>query len=341
MAEIDTVYQIFKDFFTEDKVDIEQVSPYLYDIVVYFPEVKVTNEYGKYTIIKELYCRTQVASNGELIRGPEFKRSEYTKAELNYRYLHSHVLSLTNDTLYSWKACCLGRGPLLSTVSRLKCYYDEDGWLMYCHELDVYVTVESTKGVPYRRLEGLSHNGGITLNTVYSLSSYSNMISQISTPNSSPTLYYILSKTLDKAFKTLTFTYNGMFYEVACPGPKLVTTLTNLCIKAIHSSIPIMEDRRELYNLLLVSDCVYEEGVIKTWEATAALGVSYQEGHLVLQFKGKDIKLHVTDTKSKRSNTGLSVLRPIYYQFLLYKIIQTINGTAAVLPTNEERIFFV
>lgn len=341
MAEIDTVYQIFKDFFTEDKVDMEQVSSNLYDIIVYFPEVKVTNEYGKYTIIKELYCRTQVASNGELLRGPEFKRSEYTRAELNYQYLHSHVQALTTDSLYSWKGCCLGHGPLLSTVSRLKARYDEDAWLMYCHELDVYVTVESVKGIPYRRLEGLSHNGGSTLTTIYSVYTYSGMSSQISAHYINPNINAILNEALDKALKTLPFTYNGMFYEIAYPGPKVLTTLTNLCIEAVHSLIPDINDREGVYRLLIVSDCVYEEGIIKSWMHNGANRVDYQEGHLVLQFKGKDIKLHVTNTNTRKPSTGLSVLRPTYYQFLLYKIIQVINGTAAVSSTSEERMFFV
>ena len=138
---IDGIYNIFKDYYGEDHVDLQGN-----DIIVYWPEVTVTNEVNESVTIKELYAKVQLN-----VCRFELARCWYTQEQANSGYTHSHISRST--TLGQWGSPCLGRGPIVATMEYLRRDpSDFDRWQLFCWELDKYVRVESLNGVPYIKM---------------------------------------------------------------------------------------------------------------------------------------------------------------------------------------------
>lgn len=192
--------EIFKDYYGEDRVDliipnikvfesnynnsivfpdnytIEEIlfninsenNPY---ILVYFPEVTITNEYKESHNIKDLYVKINLLYNGSF-KGNTFYmlRTTYTYSEYIKRYIHSHAKKLFK--VNSFSECCLGTGPLSNTINSLnKLNYNLDLCKLFCYELDKYTKVESIKGIPYIKLQSLStaySNNRCTLSSFFS-----------------------------------------------------------------------------------------------------------------------------------------------------------------------------
>lgn len=128
------------------------------EILIRFPNVTVTNEYGKSIDITELYTRVRIYSNGTMSHRFDMIRSEYTTVQYMSGYAHSHL----PGAYLEWMQPCLGSGPIYSTMHSLMSNFDENIWGLFCYELSKYVTVESVAGVPYIRLETVgARTGGV------------------------------------------------------------------------------------------------------------------------------------------------------------------------------------
>jgi hypothetical protein len=179
---INSVYSIFKDFYGEDRVDLvtcdfnslrdtysklpqqnlELILNLLKQscvdncfILVYFPEVTVTNEFDQYTNIYDLYAKVKLGFKGTILDYPTFNRSTYTKEQYINDYMHSHVISIDKHN-HTFQKACFGRGPIINTIGKLLISYDEYDWNLFCLELQKYVETESIQGVPYHRLASIS-----------------------------------------------------------------------------------------------------------------------------------------------------------------------------------------
>lgn len=122
-------------------------------ILVHFPEVKVTNESGKSTIIKDLFAKITLNAKG-YYASLKFCKTHYTYSHFIHGYMHSHVPKQYSYSDFDY--CCTGSGPINNTIHYLN-YYNEDTdynsqWLQFCWDLDKYVTIESEEGIPYLRL---------------------------------------------------------------------------------------------------------------------------------------------------------------------------------------------
>lgn len=187
------VYEIFKNHFGEDYVDLQKIpdnekfkeivdayrisdkytvtdndidytrsliARQYCDIIVWWPKVTVTNEHNKSIDIQDLYAKVTINIYGLMPYeswGFYLNRSTYTSKQFNSNYLHSHVRSIPMSNLKEFTSPCLGRGPILETIKTLKKDNDEVIWMLFCEELSRYVTVESLTGVPYKRLEEVGH----------------------------------------------------------------------------------------------------------------------------------------------------------------------------------------
>ena len=129
------------------------------NIMVYFPHITVTNENGKSIDIKKMFVKVPVTVRG-LFKGGgmKFNRSEYTVAQLRSCYMHSHVNSISYDSLSHFKSSCLGDGPIRDTIILLNDTFDRDRWFLLCLELSKYIEVESLAGGPYMRLENVTNS---------------------------------------------------------------------------------------------------------------------------------------------------------------------------------------
>lgn len=184
---VNEVYEVFQHHFKEDYVDIQQSSDdllihychlwlengkYNMDetaintlkeyfnavIMVWWPQVKVTNENDKFVIINDLYAKIQINGYGCIPmedHGFRLNRATYSDKQFDSGYLHSHVRGIPKSDFTQFMAPCLGDGPIKNTIVTLKTHNDPVEWMLFCEELSRYVTVESLAGVPYQKLENI------------------------------------------------------------------------------------------------------------------------------------------------------------------------------------------
>ena len=187
------VYEVFKNFFGEDYVDLQHlptgamviptsmvsvadvphtdinnmqighirrrlIEAHFYPfILVYWPTVTITNEHNKSIEIKDLFAKVTLTMDGTIPYEYTFQlnRSTYNTDQFFYSqgYMHSHIAHIPKHNLSEFQNPCLGTGPIKDTIRTLNESNDEVIWMLFCRELALYVTVESLSGVPYNRLE--------------------------------------------------------------------------------------------------------------------------------------------------------------------------------------------
>jgi hypothetical protein len=123
-------------------------------IMVWWPEVTVTNENDKSITIQDLYAKIQITLEGRIpyeVRSFMLCRTTFSEVQYISGYQHSHLPSFRG--ISGFEAPCLGTGPINNTVLELKNNCDSTEWMLFCQELSMYVTVESLRGGPYIRME--------------------------------------------------------------------------------------------------------------------------------------------------------------------------------------------
>ena len=186
------VYEIFKDFFGEDRVDLQNVikfedlskkgtkadidkaikdiddscsSPDRYApnfnnrhlpfILVYFDKVTIKNEYDVSRELTKLYVKVILEYSGKIRGRFLINRAEYTYKEFISNYMHSHISSIPISNMSEFQTPCTGSGPINRTISSLCVDYNEDLWRLFCVEVDKFMAVESIAGTPYHRMDSI------------------------------------------------------------------------------------------------------------------------------------------------------------------------------------------
>ena len=166
------VYEIFKEYFGEDKTDFQCLSFEDYklryegesvfnpqdwlkscDILIWFPEVKVTNENDKSITIRDLYVKVSVCTDGTLMKKPTMNRATFSYEEWMSGYSHSHLPNIYTSKLKDFRIPCYGFGPINDTIEFLLTSCDEEYWMLLCSEIEDFVQVESIEGRPFKYLE--------------------------------------------------------------------------------------------------------------------------------------------------------------------------------------------
>lgn len=142
-----------------------------FSIIVHFPEVRIENEDGVYVDVKDLWVKVPLTmckidynhpfseTNMECLMNVSFTmtRTNYQMSHLRADYMHSHCPGVPWSDMSVWMKCCLGSGPIKNTVATLTSEYNPDIWELFCVELDKYVSTESLRGGPYRRISSINH----------------------------------------------------------------------------------------------------------------------------------------------------------------------------------------
>ena len=138
-----------------------------YGLLIYFPEVTVTNEMNESTVIRDFFARVPLTPHGKLATGFQFNKATYTEAEIRIGYMHSHCHSIDRLNPEYWQSPCLGSGPIRGTIAVLMQDFDEQRWGLFFWELDKVTQVESLSGVPYIKLQniGISNNQEVSITT--------------------------------------------------------------------------------------------------------------------------------------------------------------------------------
>lgn len=316
------IKEIFDDYYGEERVDLQGYLKledlienfedrdnieftqelideihYMYNnlfILVYFPKVRVTNEYNKYIDITQLWARVYIKYEGKSIGYFDLNRSEYTENQFRSNYLHSHVSSIPVSDFSMFQAPCLGDGPIRSTLATLAVDFDEAIWKLFCLELDKYVQVESLTGVPYIKLEN-----------VQDYSTYST-INSFATQNLNGPVPYrgFWSRELIKSFlsyifyhRILKFNYYNNQYGIALSFYEYMIIISNAFIRWYNSLYKIEEckiiyrellDDKILFGAIVKDNKIYVKTSIRQYNP-----LNNYNGKYVCTFKGKDILLNI------------------------------------------------
>lgn len=317
IVKINEVYQIFKDYFTEDRVDLRNVlskerfcsrcvtvsddnyivdnsdSPY---IIVHFPVVTITNEYNDSVTIKDLWAKIALTYKGTLRHGFSLNRSHYPFSHWKSDYMHSHIPGIPKDRISEFLSPCLGSGPIKDTISSLASGYDELLWQLFCRELEVYVTVESIEGVPYRRIANIGNSQHRRI--IVDNGSFCSFYNYNYRDNS-------FSRDLVKKFikhlidnRIFNFNFNGISYSISMSSFDYYINISNAFIdwynklyndKEINITYLDLISYNVIYKVDIVDNCIYHSSVPTANNVT--------DGIVVLTFKDKPIHLVIEDNE--------------------------------------------
>ena len=318
-----------QNFFNNLNNCIDQILKVI-NIYIYFPEVKITNEYNKYRFIHDLYVKVPIKYSGTLAGEFKLNRSSYSIEELKSGYMHSHVSYIPTYDFSQFQSCCLGSGPIRNTINNLIIDFDENIWNLFCLELSKYVETESIEGVPYHRLEGVTNNSTTYQN--YSLL-YSKYMDNIKPLLREFIPYFIRQKKLKFNF------INGK-YSIGMSFIEYMVTISNCFIEWYNKEYLIGKFR---YSLDELKDDFLQEGIIKdnkiyTKSDSNTAYLNYQN-KFVCTFKGKDVLLKIKNcTQDNNYSLFLSIPTAMV---LLHKILKIINCSYGnedpITNTNSEK----
>jgi hypothetical protein len=324
----------FQDLYTNHHYN----NNYVY-ILVHFPQVRVSNESGKSTIIKNLFARISLSLKGEF-RRLEFSKTHYTYAHFIHGYLHSHV---PRELTYNdFNGCCTGTGPINDTIHNLQ-YYEEDNdytdqWMQFCWDLDKYVTVESEAGIPYIRM----NNCVSEIRTGEEISLNLDKVSN--TLNSAFSHYYYLDTYDLQEFvkylirnKVFKFKWSHKKWDYAHSNEDLIILISNHFLKWIKT-----------YSLISSDYCVNVQG--RYFEQTISINnklfckshttppdITKHQNKDMFVFKGEMQKLHIDNPTN--NNIGFiwtlkfGCAQPILIYLL--KIINIYYGKDSITETGN------
>lgn len=153
------IYSIVKEYYGEEHTDLQEISEDDWKegsdssyILIWFPEVEITNSREEKHTIRDLYVRLRI--NGEAHLGAfEMTVATFTNAQWMSDYAHSHLPGITGFT-----TPCLGSGPITSTITILRSEdFDETSWEILCSQIEDFVKWESVEGGPYRYMKDITN----------------------------------------------------------------------------------------------------------------------------------------------------------------------------------------
>lgn len=312
-------------------------------IMVYWPSVTITNEYGKSVKIDDLYAKIPILLSGKMQdkyrSGFVLNRGKYSALQFHSNYMHSHIAHIPFD-ISVFMEPCLGDGPIKQTINTLRTEYSKGIWRLFCHELSVYVTVESIKGIPYNRLENIGyrrgrHQGQFTgFNAPYTeelpVCSHYALYNYNAEPFR-PTLlrnfihYYLYHNHLKINYANKVYSIGMTYYD-------FMLDISNAFISYFNEWCE--EHKEELFGGF---DMEYNRHSlthsVKVYNETFYFDTSTQNsgnvsniGRKVCTFKGKDVLLKVYGTNNEdQPDFTTHLLSQNMAMYILYKILQVLN----------------
>lgn len=321
------VYEIFKDFFGENLVDLQGFpdlvpdspalgeSSYSGYIIVRFPHVTVTNEHERSIDIKEVYIKLKIDHAGSLVGRFQLSRAHFPMSHIKSNYAHSHIPGIPSlDTPFLDP--CLGSGPINNTINSLNVDFDEDLWNLFCLELQKYVGTESVSGVPYRYLEHIGvdrYSSSVNTYNIYHSSSLPRHYSHV--------LYKKFLR--EVSFSSLKFKYHNNEWQFAMSYTKYMILISNLFIQWFNN---LPKEERESHRMMVqnfVSEYKICNNKIYTTSNTTSDYFNI-EGLQICTFKGEPVKVVVEREASAVENTVLLIIPQIANK-ILTDILNLVN----------------
>ena len=350
---INTVYDIFKDFFNEVRVDL-QVNKEFKDYLEYLLEAKdedSLNEIFNYDLnntlntIKFKRIYTEISPFFIFVHFPDVTITNehndsinikdlyaripiYWNGTLNHRFemiVTTYTRTLFNagychshlHTLYGNKpkfdTPCLGTGPLVETCKVLTLNFTEDNWKLFCVELSRYVTVESLLGTPYYRMTNITNNSSNKLIKIHNVPDYIWSYKELLVE----TIHNLISK------KLLNFKYVNGEYNFANSEAELIRIVSNEFIaiynnkfnkKEIDETLSQLENRSFVIKVKYFNDNYYRIGNTVN---------KIPSNDVLFTFKNKDIKTVITEDITNIRQ--IYILNPDKISYIATKLLEFIN----------------
>lgn len=325
---LDSSYEISDSIIQELE---KYCSSFKVNIYVWWPNVTVTNDNGRSIHIRDLYAKVTVQLDGRIpyeYRGFGLNRATYTKEQFLGDYLHSHVPNIPKSNFEEFQLPCLGRGPIGDTILTLKRSYHEITWMLFCQELDMYVTVESLEGGPWKRLEnigttkplwvyiGYDDNASFDIfTTVFSFEQLQNFIK-----------YYLEKGHLSLSFKEGNFCCGMPYYEYIIDISNAFIDFFNKYLKRDRALV-IRCYKRNLLKNTIVANGKFHQYKDSNEDLPPSYNLAYYRNKKVLTFKGKDILTTITEEENSAPSdlTLTTVIDHKLAMAVLYRILRTIN----------------
>lgn len=321
------VYEIFKDFFGEDLVDLQGFpdlvpdspalgeSSYSGYIIVRFPHVTVTNEHDRSVDIREVYAKLKIEHTGSLVGKFQLSRAHFPISHIRSSYAHSHISGLPSSIM-TFLDPCLGSGPINNTINSLNIDFDEDLWNLFCLELQKYVGTESVSGVPYRYLEHIGVNRFSSSVNTYNVYYSGSLPRQYNN-----TLYERFLR--EVPFSSLKFKYHNNEWQFAMSYTKYIILISNLFIQWFNN-LPKeeRESYRERIQNFITEYKICNNKIYTTGNTTS--NHSAIEGLQICTFKGEPVKVVVEREVREVENTVLLIIPQIANK-ILTDILNLVN----------------
>lgn len=294
-----------------------------FPITVYFPNVRVSNEYDKYIDIQDLYAKVVIDSAGKLIETFKLNRTTYPYNHFKAGYAHSHIPHIDSHSAGCWDNPCLGSGPIRTTQNTLASRYDLNIWGLFVFELSKYVTVESINGGPYARLEEVGR--GDILEGFQNLSykrdvprpEYRDLIDQ-----------FVTYCAIHDKFK-VKFVNNQYLLGEGCVS--FIVNLSNTFLewlnysarrRAVSPTFAELKDRGILKSFIVANDHIYSASVSNNRSVAEAQRIN---GRSLFTFKGNTVRLRIlVDAADTHTNTT-TLLTKEYCEYIITRILKIIN----------------
>ena len=295
-------------------------------ILVYWPEVTVTNEHNRSVDIQDLYAKIEVTIEGRIPyenRGFQLVRTTYPQKQFADGYCHSHIPHFNG--IPHFDNPCLGSGPINHTIMDLKNGYEEMTWMLFCRELSLYVTVESLEGVPYNKLEniGKSNSTQLYLFSGYDDRHYAHIetftregedINEFTQQLTDFTKYYLENGHLKLDF-------DGTKYVPGMPYFDFMIDISNSFIEWYNKYGDLSQTQQLYRKEILVP--TYTKGGKFFSNSSNSMSTAAYEGTRILDFKGESKCLHIVTDNTETECT--LVLAQHLAMYILGGILSIIN----------------
>lgn len=309
----------FTNFFGEEFVDVQEDTCRL-NVIIYFPELTVTNEYNKSIDIKDTFVKFNLYDDGLIGRAIYIRRTYFTCKQWLCKYVHSHCPRFSSLT--SWGEFCLGSGPIRDTIGKIadnstSQNIDFDLYTLFATELKLLLQVESLSGGPYINLEYVNNyqNAQCMVTNIYYVKVENGLLDDF--------IKYLCKE------QSLEFTFNGYYYDFAYNDDDLRIILANKFIQyynTLQNKPCTTEDLYAASGVLL--KCTKREGRLYI-NNNAIKEIPDKPINTDLIFKGKAIPL-IIEKPNNKDNTGITILNSKAYSYVKTTILEKLNyGTAS------------
>lgn len=330
---LEDLKEILNDYFGKENVEIslntdDKDDGCLYNILIHFPEVKVTNENDKSILLNHLWVKIKLTAVLTIIGTFTINKSEYQLSHFMHKYMFSHVHRIDYARLKEFKVPCLGTGPIKNTIASLQLEYTHSLWQLFCVELDKYIHTESESGVPYIYLTD------VTGERSYSILYIRDKVSPTNYKFNAVKNYFMspLYKDFIKDFissNKLKFNFTNGNYGIAMSYVDLVLIISNHFIGWYNKNKSKVISKEYLYdNKILVPVNIRNSLTIEVLSNSILPNMNrytFYEGTPLFDFKGNTIKLHIVDNCKNSSNKHPLILNPLIIDMLITRILTIIN----------------